>query len=165
MTYFTVCCVQEADEKLDVIRASAQRTRDWFSKQSGDPMELFRNLKFEAVGNHPIDGRALNIIEQTNQLWTFAVALLAVKQLIELHPEVSEFRLAPGAHASLELDIMSAEPGLVGAETFAAVKPDNNDKLGEDLRKLAGRSEQYRYVFFMSPVFRGNQRVPMQAHC
>jgi len=159
MSYLTITSAQDADRELAAIRASAKSTQDWFAKQSGDPMELFRNLKFEAVGSHPIDGRALNVIEQTNQLWTFAVALLATKQLIKLHPEVSEFRLAPGASACLDLDIMSAEPGLIGAETFAAVKPDNNGKLEKDLRKLEGRMELHRYVFFMCPLFRGSQRL------
>jgi len=58
--------------------------------------------------------------------------------------------LAPGAHAAIELDIMSQTPGLVGAETFAAVKPANNSKLRTDLLKLAARTEQYRYIFFIS---------------
>ena len=35
------------------------------------------------------------------------------------------FMVAPGADASQRLDIMSVEPDLVGAETFAAVDPRN----------------------------------------
>ncbi|OJU06176.1 MAG: hypothetical protein BGN87_12975 [Rhizobiales bacterium 65-79] len=67
-------------------------------------------------------------------------------------------RLAPGTHASLDLDIMSEVEGYVGAETFAAVSPRNNGKLAGDLSKLAQRHERYRYVFFMSPLFPGNER-------
>jgi hypothetical protein len=53
---------------------------------------------------------------------------------------------------------MSVVPGLVGAETFAAVLPSNNGKLAKDLEKLAGRNERHRYVFFISPKFPGTQR-------
>jgi lysozyme family protein len=66
--------------------------------------------------------------------------------------------LAPGAYASEPLDIMSGVDGLVGAETFAAVDPHNNNKLARDLAKLAARSEQHRYVFFMSPKYPGAKR-------
>jgi len=67
---------------------------------------------------------------------------------------------APGAYASEPLDIMSGVEGLVGAETFAAVDPHNNNKLAKDLAKMATRSEQYRYVFFMSPKYPGPKRWP-----
>ncbi|MDR6953413.1 hypothetical protein J2X65_002774 [Ancylobacter sp. 3268] len=55
---------------------------------------------------------------------------------------------------------MSHEAGYVGAETLAAVNPRNNGKLAADLSKLAGRMERHRYVFFMSPLFPGNERWP-----
>jgi len=50
--------------------------------------------------------------------------------------------------------------GLVGAETFAAVDPANNNKLKTDLSRLAARSERHRYIFFMSPRFPGSKRLP-----
>ena len=55
---------------------------------------------------------------------------------------------------------MSEVEGLVGAETFAAVTPRNNNKLSKDLSKLSSRPETNRYVFFMSPRFPGNMRLP-----
>lgn len=99
-------------------------------------------------------------MEQINQTWTYAVAIAAARQLLVLHPEAGGFHLAPGAHASLALDIMSEVEGLVGAETFAAVTPRNNGKLAGDLAKLAARPETHRYVFFMSPLFPSNERRP-----
>ena len=69
-------------------------------------------------------------------------------------------KLAPGAHAYLELDIMSEAPGYLGAESFAAVNPRNNGKLPADLTKLARRAERHRYVFSMSPMFPGSQHLP-----
>jgi len=99
-------------------------------------------------------------VEQINQTWTYLVALAAAKQLMTLHSDAGGFRLAPGAYASEPLDIMSGVDGLVGAETFAAVDPHNNNKLAKDLDKMAGRSEQHRYVFFMSPKYPGAKRRP-----
>jgi hypothetical protein len=121
-------------------------------------------MKFETVGFHPIEGHALSLVEQINQTWTFLVALAATRQLLVLHPTVGGYKLAPGAHASTPLDIMSEAEGLVGAETFAAVDPRNNDKLITDLAKMAVRPERFRYVFFMSPRFPGSQRLSQFEH-
>jgi hypothetical protein len=112
------------------------------------------------VGVVVIEERSLNLVEQINQTWTFAVALAAARQLLQLHPDVGGFRLAPGAYASLPLDIMSEAEGQVGAETFAAVSLRNNGKLVADLAKMAQRSELHRYVFFMSPEFPNSERLP-----
>lgn len=66
-----------------------------------------------------ISGHALNVVEQINQTWTYVVALAAARHLMEMHPEAGGYVLAPGAHAAIELDIMSEAPGLVGAETVS----------------------------------------------
>ncbi len=150
----------DVERHLNLVRRAAARTRVWIAGHRGDPLDLLRDLKFEQVGFHPVEDRALNVIEQINQTWTYAVALLAVRKLFELHPEVGHYRVAPGAHMSLELDIMSAEPSLIGAETFAAVDPGNNRKLNKDLAKMAERSERHRYIFFASPKFPGTHRLP-----
>ena len=144
---------EDADRLIATIRASAQRAHDWIAAQSGDPLNMLKRMKFEPVGFHPVEDRALNVVEQINQTWTYFVAASATKQLLELHPDVGGFHLAPGAHASLELDVMSDAPGLVGSEIFAAVDPRNNRKLYLDLQKMAARTERHRYVFFMSPLY------------
>ncbi|MDR6953412.1 hypothetical protein J2X65_002773 [Ancylobacter sp. 3268] len=86
----------DADELMAIVRASAARAREWIAAQSGDPLDLLRRMKFDPIGFHPIDDRPLNLIEQINQTWTFAVAIAAARQLLELHPDVSGLRLAPG---------------------------------------------------------------------
>jgi len=156
----TVSSVADADALMDKIRATAISVRNWVALQTGDPLDMLRRMKFEPVGFHPIEGYALNIVEQINQTWTFCVALAAARQLLLLHPDAGGLRLAPGAHACQALDIMSVTEGCVGAETFAAVTPRNNGKLAADLLKLAARPERHRYVFFMSPHFQGNKRLP-----
>lgn len=133
--------------------------QQWTAQHGGSCLDLLRDMKFAPVGFHPIDGRPLNLIEQINQTWTYAVALAAAKLLLELHPEAGGFKVAPGAHMSIPLDIMSQADGLVGAETFAAVHPRNNGKLAGDLKKMAARPEAHRYVFFSSPAFPNTERL------
>ncbi|MDE3027021.1 MAG: hypothetical protein KGH84_01315 [Paracoccaceae bacterium] len=145
--------VADADRLIEHITEAADRTRKRLFDKNFDAMRLLRAIKFYQVGHHPIEDRKLNFIEQVNQTWTFLVALYATKKLLELHSDAEGFYLAPGAHASLPLDIMSAKAGYVGAETFAAVDPRNNGKINADLKKLASRQEEHRYIFFMSPLF------------
>lgn len=158
--HLTVHSVADADALVEKVRMAADYAQEWLLGQIGDPLGLFRQMKFEPVGFHPLSHGPLNLVEQINQTWTFLVAIAAAKQLLILHPDAGGFRLAPGAHASLALDIMSEVEGFVGAETFAAVSPRNNDKLQKDLAKLRGRPEKHRYVFFLSPLFPGTAHRP-----
>jgi hypothetical protein len=148
---------EDAELLIAKVREAAAYAREWIFEQTGDPLDLLRQVKFDPVGFHPISHGPLNFIEQVNQTWTFLAALAATRQLLALHPDAGGFRLAPGAEAFQQLDVMSEKEGLVGAETFAAVSPHNNDKLKKDLAKLARRSEKHRYVFFLSPRSPGNK--------
>ncbi len=150
----------EIDDQVAGIRRATGKTITWLMTQGADPLALLRRMKFETVGRHPVDGHELNFIEQVNQTWTYLAALAATRELLLLHPDAGGFHLAPGAHAAQPLDVMSVAPGLVGAETFAAVHPANNRKLAMDLAKLAGSAEKFRYVFFISPAYLGTQRLP-----
>lgn len=152
--------IAEVEMYIAEVRKAATTTVDWLIKQHMEPLALFRQIKFNVVGQHPIGGHRLNFIEQINQTWTYLAALAAARQLLIQHPDAGGFRLAPGAHAAQPLDVMSLADGLVGAETFAAVHPDNNQKLARDLNKMGGRGETYRYVFFISPGFSGTGRQP-----
>nr|WP_294559913.1 hypothetical protein [uncultured Rhodopila sp.] len=40
------------------------------SEQTGDPLDVARRMKFEAVSYHPIDGHPLNLVAQIYQTWT-----------------------------------------------------------------------------------------------
>jgi hypothetical protein len=155
----TVHTIEDAEHLIAKVREAADYAREWIIAQTGDPLELLRQIKFEPVGFHPIGHGPLNLVEQVNQTWTFLAALAATRQLLMLHPDAGGFRLAPGAEAFQLLDIMSEKDGFVGAETFAAVSPRSNDKLKKDLDKLACRSETHRYVFFLSPQHPGSERL------
>jgi hypothetical protein len=153
-----ITTTSDVETYIAKVEAAAACTLDWFARQQTSSLGLLKELKFATVGSHPVDGHALNFVEQINQTWTYLAALAATRELLRLHPEARGFSFAPGAHASQDLDVMSVVPGLVGAETFAAVLPSNNGKLAKDLEKLAGRNERHRYVFFISPKFPGTQR-------
>lgn len=155
-----ISSIADIEAQFERIKTAATKTQLWLRAHDGEPLELLRALKFEAVGSHPVGDHALNCIEQINQTFTYATALEAARYLLERHPEAGGFDLAPGAHMSMPLDIMSVEPDLVGAETFAAVDPRNNRKLAKDLEKLVGRPEAHRYVFFASPLYPGLSRRP-----
>ena len=61
----------EADELAGQVRASATKLQAWIASSfGGDGIGLLRALKFNQVGFHPLDGHALNAIEQVNQIWT-----------------------------------------------------------------------------------------------
>lgn len=143
--------LEDVERQFDIVRSASEKTRNWLIAHSGSGIELIRALKFDSVGCHPIGRHDLNASEQINQTFTYAVALSAARQLLAWHPAVGGFWLAPGAHMYLPIYMMSVQPEIVGAETFAAVDPRNNGKLAKDLKKLSVRQEQYRYVFFASP--------------
>lgn len=148
----------EADALMEKLAQAASQTCAWLRAQPDEPLALLRALKFTTAGFHPVDGHALNFIEQINQTWTFATAIAATRLLLARHPEAEGFVLAPGAHASQDLDIMSVVEGLVGAETCAVTRPTSNRKLTGDLDKLAQRNELYRYAFMMCPLFPSTSR-------
>jgi hypothetical protein len=159
-SYLTIRTDADIDNYMALVRGSAARAREWIIAHDGDALDLLRQMKFHPVGFHPVEDRSLNLIEQLNQTWTYAVALTASRKLLELHPDVGGFMVAPGAHMSIDLDIMSFQEGAVGAETFAATHPGSNGKLVKDRNKLAIRSELNRYVFFSAPRYAETKRQP-----
>jgi hypothetical protein len=113
----------------EIVSVNARRSLEAIARLSLDPLMALSQMKFEQIGFHPLQDRELNLIEQVNQTFTYLVALRSVELLLDWHPDIGGFRLAPGAHAPKgSLDIESLAPGFVGAETFAAVHPRSNDK-------------------------------------
>src|SRR5260221_11478144 len=104
----------------------AARRAIWMSVFNGEPMSLLRALRFDTVGDDPLTGEPLNVVEQLNQTFTILVTLRAIKRLIDLHPEARGFRLALGPTSR---DIESIFPNLVAAEVFSATRPASNQKL------------------------------------
>lgn len=125
------------------------------------PLKMMSEIRFRPIGVHPLEDRPLNFVEQVNQTFTYFVALEAAALLLKWHPEAEGFRLAPGAHAPKDsLDVESLRPGIVGAETFAAVSLTSNGKFKRDMAKLMMREETHRYSFFNIPALNQTERRP-----
>lgn len=149
----------------DDIALYEERIRDHSAQTFGtvkslldqDPIAFLASMKFGKLGKHPIEDRSINFIEQLNQTFTYLTALEAAKLIFKWHPDCGELTLAPGAHApkkacgAVRLDIESAKPDYIGAETFSAATPKSNRKIDKDLDKLTTRIEAHRYIFFSSP--------------
>ena len=115
-----------------------------------DPLEVLHTLKFDAPGYHPVNGQSLNLVEQLNQTFTVLASLAAARRMLECRPKCGLC-----LHLAEEggRDIHSITEGVVEAEVFASVHPRNNNKLKEDLDRLAESKSTHRYVFFYSPSY------------
>jgi len=113
-----------------------------------NPIDAFARLRFEPIGHHPIQDRALNLVEQLNQTFTCLASVRAVAWLLSRHPESAPFRLNLGTASGSDIEALD---GSVAAETFAAVTPTNNDKLRSDIRKVSLTSARLKYVFYICP--------------
>jgi hypothetical protein len=156
---------QDCELYLERVQAAANETLTrlrHLTAHDGDGLALLRRLKFEAIGRHPLDDRALNLIEQVNQTWTIIVSLRATKFLFEHHPEVEGFVLNIGTAAGT--DILSLEPNVVAAEAFAATRPQSNQKLRLDIEKLSRQCPDAvaRYVFFAAPNFKHERQHALE---
>jgi len=148
---------QEEVAKLrESLASSAEKARSALRSLVDDP-DLLLRLKFERLGCDPFNvDHAENICEQVDQWATHQVALDALEDLMERHPG-KKWRLAPGATGSGH-DIQSVDDE-VAAEVFAAVRPDNNQKLRKDTEKVAKFRGQFKYVYFRSPAARATRTV------
>ena len=150
MKVMDVTSVAEARSLEARILGSAVRAcEELLTIISAEPgMPALRRIKFEAVGYDPLDEqRRLNLIEQVNQSLTYLVSLRAVEFLLREHPDRAAFRLNLGTAGGWDVE---STDGTVVAEVFAAVTPDNNEKLRKDVKKVAESEAPHRYVFYAS---------------
>jgi hypothetical protein len=147
--------IQEVESVIERVQLSTRTTLNRIVEDynPANALALLERIKFNQIGRHPVQDRPLNFIEQVNQTFTYLVALEATAWLLAEHPMAEGFRLAPGAHKAQPFDIMSIKGGLVAAETFASVRPGNNDKIRSDIARLAAErcGSEHRYEFFYSP--------------
>lgn len=148
---------KDLDVLVQSIQASAHRTvrslHDILANET-DSLQVLRLMKFSGIGYHPTEDRALNIIEQINQTFTYMASAEAARWVLQQHPQLQGLRLNLGTHRGF--DIESLEPGLVVAEVFAATHPHSNDKVRKDVNRLVEQAPgvPYRYVFFSCPEFK-----------
>ena len=82
---------------------------------------LFAKMKFGGIGFDPLDPkRALNIIEQINQSFTYLASFYALEVLFTEYSELAPFRLNLGTAPGSDIE---SECGELAAEVFASVTP------------------------------------------
>lgn len=59
--HLTVRSIEDAERLMERVRGSAARAQTWILAQTGDPFELMRRMKFDTIGRHPIEDRAINL--------------------------------------------------------------------------------------------------------
>ena len=139
------------------VREATRLTREKLDTLITDPFEALHTLRFEKFGYHPLGLHPLNLIEQLNQSFTVMVSLAAARHLLEWFPQSEGLRLNPAAKRGR--DIQSIRPNEVEAEVFAAVNPNNNGKLKNDIKSMTQSCAANRYVFFYAPTHNpGRQR-------
>lgn len=157
MPSIPITSVKDLDALVLSIRASAQRTvrslNDILANET-DSLQVLRLMKFSGIGHHPTEDRALNIIEQINQTFTYLASVEAARWVMQRHPELQGLRLNLGTHRGFDLE--SLEPNRVAGEVFAATHPNSNDKVRKDVTRLVEQAAevQHRYVFFICPEFK-----------
>lgn len=76
--------IPEIEVHLATIEASTKRAIESLPALTS-PADMLRRMKFGKTGRHPIEDRALNVVEQINQTFSYLVALNAAKGLLEAH--------------------------------------------------------------------------------
>jgi len=146
--------IKQIDGYIEDLRLSAEEAifrLDDISSHNG-PLEFLNEIKFEKIGCDPLDReRPLNFIEQVNQTFTYLASFRASKFLFEQHQNLNSLTLNLGTKSGL--DIFSEYDGRIAAEVFAAVNPNNNNKLQKDIEKVSDTTARHKYVFFMCPDF------------
>jgi len=143
---------EDVETYIEDIRSSAEDAQLQLSEISeySAPLELFSKIKFEQIGFDPLNQqRSLNLIEQVNQTFTYLASFKAAKMLFSWHSGLNELKLNLGTQSGA--DIESDYDGGICAEVFAAVKPENNNKLKKDIEKVSKSQAAYKYVFVMCP--------------
>jgi hypothetical protein len=105
-----------------------------------------------------LPAQATALTQEVSLIWTFLVAIVAARLLLELHPGLGGLRLIPSGEAAHPFCIKSEKHGLIWAETLAAIDPRGCQIVASSVARLAGRLECHRYGIFMSPLFPGTER-------
>ena len=107
-------------------------------------VQFFAAMKFDKIGAGPISGKAQNIIEQVNQMYSDLVVLTAAKNILNQYPGMTlELQLG----SSSGYDIESSD-GLLVAECFAVTTVSNNKKLSKDCIKLMQSNAPIKCIYF-----------------
>jgi hypothetical protein len=144
---------------LSSINTTFDNLKNELDKKS--PAELLYKMKFSAIGRDPLEDRNLNIIEQLNQLFTYKVSFQGVKYLLKNNIEDSPYIVNLGTAKGYDIE---SKNGHLIAEVFAATKPQNNQKLLNDVKKLNEGVAKRKFVFYHSPQKHSSQEKYQAEH-
>lgn len=120
-----------------------------------NPLDAFREMKFNKIALEPISGKDENMIEVINQLQSYMISIMAVEYLLKKYPNKS-FKINWGNISGF--DIMSLDEEVI-AECFAATSYKSNGKLTADLKRLyQNETALYKYEFFYDKEFTDSQK-------
>lgn len=119
-----------------------------------NPKDAFYEMKFGKIGQEPLEGTPLNLIEQLNQVYTYLVSLYGVKFLIKRYPEYAPFKLNLGTTGGYDIESID---GNIICECFSTTSLRSNDKVNKDAKRLmSNKKAEKRFIFYHTP---GNQNV------
>ena len=145
--------LEEIQKLREQIQYAARRTYRTLNNLGSDPMGALYKLKFSRAGYDPFGVSSDNFVEQLHQTFTMMATLAAARRLLQDFPELESGGLHLNLGNTSGIDIKSKDSNALAAEVFAQVSPDNNGKLGKEVRKLCGRNFNHRFVFFYSPHY------------
>ncbi len=150
-----------AKELLDGLE---QARADLRKDLAADAARYLQPLRFDKTLPCPLGeafGRAasdrMNFVEFLNQSHTYLVGLAAIHYLLTSRQYGGTFILYRSTRGGR--DIENQEERLI-AEVFAAVHPDSNRKLKEDIRKIIHDSSLKKYIFFSSHATTTKAQIP-----
>lgn len=139
-------------EVLTAARKTSANLQRLLTQHHG--IDLLHELRFMLTAFSPFNSDKLyNIVEAINQSFTSLVSFAGAELIVQCHLDDSKnalpLQLNVGPVAGY--DIQNSDGSII-AECFAAVTPDNNNKLANDFRRLQGTDAEYKYLFFYSPT-------------
>ena len=150
---FTVNDIEELEQLEKKLYRSMDKTLLQISSEItlDSSRILFSKMKFGGIGFDPLDPkRALYIVEQINQSFTYLASFYALEILFTEYSELAPFRLNLGTAPGSDIE---SECGELAAEVFAAVAPTSNQKLKKDINKVLDTNAELKFVFFICPNF------------
>jgi hypothetical protein len=147
----TIHGISDISELRTTVEAAAERAADALRERLSlaPALDVLAAVRFERIGWDPLEpDRPLNMIEQVNQTFTYLATCDALQWLFEHRATKAPFVVNLGTASGP--DIVSEDGGLA-AEVFAAVTPQNNNKLAKDIAKVTATAAPERYVFCACP--------------
>ena len=113
-------------------------------------IDLLHELRFTFTAFSPFDSsEPYNLVEAINQSFTSLVSFAGAEQILRDHPNALPVDLNIGPVSGNDI---CAAGGAIVAECFAAVTPNNNNKLKADFTRLQKATADHKYLFFYSPT-------------